>query len=400
MPKGKFSTDSPLNDIIHIEGRFVSSFLADMPPVFLKVYVYLVYLCYHPEIKADTIEDVATQTNLSVTDLTESLEYLSNTHLINYTSRPFSFEILSAAHASTQLGAYSTNLLTAYADFFAGIRALFPKRSISNHEYDKARDWVEIFGLSVECALLLVSHCIDQKGSNVSFNYIDTVARSWADQDITTISKAEEYLQLHQARTHEVSKLLLHLGIKRTPTVDEINLYNHWVNDWGFDLKAIKAACQETTKSMNPSLAYINSILETLHNLNLHSEKQIKAYLLENSTDRRLASVILFELGERSRIVTSLHLDEIAKYKNKGFKDDSLILIAKLICEKGMHTFQKYIQKLEELSENNILMPEQIKKHFENTPIQNTAKKSSNNFKGRNENYGNDLFDDVSKLEV
>jgi hypothetical protein len=65
-----------------------------------------------------------------------------------------------------------------------------------------------------------------------------------------------------------------------------------------------------------------------------------------------------------------------------------------------MHTFQKYIQKLEELSENNILMPEQIKKHFENTPIQNTAKKSSNNFKGRNENYGNDLFDDVSKLEV
>lgn len=399
MAQGKLSKDNPISDVILLEGQFVSSFLSDIPPVFLKVYIYLNYLCYHHEIKADSLTEIANQTNVSLSDLSDALEYLNKNHLINYTSRPFSYEILSAQQAAKQLGAYSVNLLNAYADFFAGIRSLFPNRSISNREYDKARDWVEIFGLSVECAMLLISYCIQEKGSNVSFNYIDSVARAWADQDITTIIKAEEHLHLVHARTHEVSKLLLHLGTKRTPTVDEINLYNHWVNDWGFDLKAIKAACQETTKSLNPNLAYINSILETLHNLNLHSEKQIKAYLLENTTERRLASVILFELGEKSRTVTSLHLDAINSCKKSGFTDDSLILTAKLMCEKGMHTFLKYTQKLDELKLSGLFSIEQIKKSFESLP-KSTNTKKQNDFKGRDENYGKDLFGDNSKLEV
>lgn len=400
MSAGKFSKDNPLVDLIMLEGQFVSSFLADMPPVFLKVYVYLVYLCNHHEIKADSFSALSQQTNVSVDDLGEALEYLSKNHLINYTSRPFSFEILSAAQAQKYVGAYSTNLLTAYADYFAGIRALFPQRSITNREYDKARDWVEIFGLSVECALLLISHCIEEKGANVSFNYIDTVARSWADQDINTIVKAEEYLQLYQARTHEVSKLLLHLGLKRTPTVDEINLYQHWVDDWGFDLKAIKAACRETTKSLNPNLAYINSILENLHKLDLHSDKQIKAYLLENSNERRLVSVILFELGERSRVVSPIHLNTVSEYKNYGFKDETLILVAKLLCEKGMHTFQKFSLKLEELKNNGIISADAIKEHFEKSSATPQQKKTPDQFKGRDNDYGNNLYGDTSKLEV
>ncbi len=400
MSAGKFSKDNPLIDLVLLEGQFVSSFLADMPPVFLKVYVYLVYLCNHHEVKADTLSALSQQTNISLNDLSEALEYLSKNHLINYTSRPFAFEVLSAQQAQKYAGAYSTNLLTAYADFFAGIRTLFPSRSITNNEYDKARDWVEIFGLSVECSLLLISHCIEEKGANVSFNYIDSVARSWADQEITTINKAEEYLQLHQARTHEVSKLLLHLGLRRTPTVDEINLYNHWVNDWGFDLKAIKAACQETTKSLNPNFAYINSILETLHNLNLHTEKEIKAYLLENSTERRLVSVILYELGERSRVVSTVQLSTVNEYKKQGFTDEVLILIAKLLCQKGMHTFQKYSAKLEELKNNGITSSEAITKHFEHSNTQPQQKKPNNQFKGRDDGYGKNLYGDTSKLEV
>ena len=61
MSAGKFSKDNPLVDLIMLEGQFVSSFLADMPPVFLKVYVYLVYLCNHHEIKADSFSALSQQ---------------------------------------------------------------------------------------------------------------------------------------------------------------------------------------------------------------------------------------------------------------------------------------------------------------------------------------------------
>lgn len=399
MSVGKYSANNPLSDLISLEGSFVSSFLGDMPPIAVKTYVYLVFLCNHPEIKINSLVQFAQTLNCSATDINSSMEYLKKLHLINYTSRPFSFEILSATIASQNTGLYNADSLTAYADYFAGIRALFPGRSINNVDYDKARDWVEIYGLSVETALLLISHCINLKDSNISFNYIDKIALSWANDGIKTLEKAEEYLTLEQAKSHDVAKLLVHLGIKRTPTMDEIALYQRWTSELGFDLKAIKAACQETTKSLNPSLAYINRILETLHSLDLHHEKQIKVYLSESDNEKRLISVILFELGEKSRTITQNHTSVITKYKNCGFTQDMLIFVARKMCENGLHTFTKYTAKLEELNTQSIYKQQEIAKFFEHTN-KTEEKPAKNNFKGRSESYGADIFADTSKLEV
>ncbi len=399
MSSGKYSSDNPLSDLIPLEGAFVSAFLNDIPPLFLKIYIYLLYLCNHKEIKSDNIIQIAQALNCSATELNDGMEYLHKKHLLNYTSRPFSFEILSATYASKCANAYSSDSLTAYADYFAGIRALFPERSITNSEYDKARDWIEIYGLSVETALMLISHCINSKDKSISFSYIDKVAQTWSNDGIITIDKAEEYLVHEQAKKHEVAKLLLHLGLKRTPTVDEITLYQRWTVEWGFDLRGIKASCQETTKSLNPSLAYINKVLESLHALDIHSEKHIKAYLSESDAERRLISAILSELGERSRAITSTHIEKIAEYKKAEYSGDILIFIAKTMCEKGFHTFTKFVQKTDDMKEKGIKTKEEIKKYFDSDTA--PKQKVSSGFVGRDDSaYTSDLFDDISKLEV
>lgn len=56
MSAGKYEKDSPLSDLIPIEGVFISAFLGNMPPLFVKVYIYLLYLCRHGELKIDTIK--------------------------------------------------------------------------------------------------------------------------------------------------------------------------------------------------------------------------------------------------------------------------------------------------------------------------------------------------------
>jgi len=400
MSAGKYSSNNPLSDIIPLEGVFVSTFLSDMPSDTVKLYIYLLYLCNHPEIKINSFVDIAKNINCSVSDLNTSLEFLNKKHLINYTSRPFSFEILSAHTASKNSGIYNADVLTVYSDYFAGIRALFPGRNITNGEYDKARDWVEIYGLSVETALLLISHCINLKDNLISFSYIDKVAQTWSNDNITTVEKAEEFLAIEEAKKHEVAKLLLHLGIKRVPTVDEIALYHRWTSELGFELKGIKAACQETTKSLNPSLAYINRILENLHSLNLHTEKQIKAYLSESDAERRIISAILSELGERSRTVTSVHIDAINRFKESNLKPELLIFIAKTMCENGYHTFTKFVQKTEEIIKLSDISEENIKKFFETKNAKSNSKNSKNNFLGRDENYDDSIYADALNLEV
>ncbi len=401
MVAGKYAKSNPLNDVILLEGDFVSSFLVNISPFYSVVYIYLLYLCSHNELKLETLDSISKKLNCTPAELNEAMEFLSKQNLINYTSTPFAFEILSASNAAKAINLYSNDALTVYADYFAGIRALFPGRSISNAEYDKARDWVELYGFSVEAALLLIGHAISYKDTAISFSYIDKIALSWANEGITTVAAAEEYLALYRAKNHDAAKLLLHLGIKRTPTADEMSLFSAWTDKMGFDLKAIKAACAETTKVLTPSFAYLNRILENLHKLGLHSEKEIKAFLSENDSERRLISAILTALGERSKAISPSHLEALRDFKSFGFKDDILLTAARTLCENGIHSFNKFREKILELKDAQKFAQEEVitaLNYKKDTP--GTTEKKKSDFKGRNEQYGSSLYTDTDNLEV
>ncbi len=400
MPAGKYGKDNPLGNIIPLDGAFVSDFLFAMSPQTVKVYIYLLYLCEHPELKLNSAEAIANAVGCTASEFDASMKYLNEKHLITYTAHPLSFEILSVAAAKQSEGAYAADSLTAYADYFAGIRSLFPGRSISSSEYDKARDWVEIYGLSVEAALMLISHCIETKDSAISFSYIDKAALSWANDGITSLDAAEEYLTLYNAKHHDAAKLLQYLGIKRNPTADEIKLYRKWTGEYGFDQKAIKAACSETTKISSPNFAYIDRILERLHTNDLHTEKSVKAYLSETNSERRLAAVILSELGERNRAVSEAHIEALKA--NSDISPDALILVARTLSSLGSHTFTKFILKLGDLKNAGAVTPDEITKFFESAAAENRKeqKQPQNGFSGRTEAYGDSLYDDPDTTEV
>ncbi len=398
MP-GKFSKNNPLGDIVPIEGAFVSTFLHSMPPIYVKIYLYLIYLCNHNEIKADNIANVARALEITSSELDAGMQYLSGKHLINYTLVPFAFEVLSATEASTTENKYAADSLTAYSDYFAGIRSLFPNRNISNSEYDKAKDWVEIYGLSIEAALLLIAHCVESKDSAISFSYIDKVALSWANDGITTNEAAEEFISIYEARHHDAAKLLQYMGIKRTPSVDEMKMYGKWM-DMGFDLSAIKTACSETTKIQSPNFAYVNRILEKLHSLGLINSREIKSYIAESNSDRRLISAILASLGERSKTITDYQTEKLNEFKQAGFAEDVLIHVARLVCESGNHTFGKYVAVLEMLNGKKLYKSAEIT--LDSVSVHSDSKKSAAkaDFENRKDGYGEEIYADASNLEV
>lgn len=396
MATGKFEKDNPLSYLICIEDAFAANFLPFLSPVCIKAYVYLLYLCNHNELKINSVKKFAASCSLTENEVLCALDELNKKHLVNFTANPFSFEICSATKAKDYDAAYSFDTLNAYSDYFAGIRALFPGRSISSSEYDLARDWIELYDFSVEAALLLIAHCISIKDKTISFKYMDSVALSWANEGIITSEAAEEYITLYQAKHHDAAKLLLHLGVKRTPTADEVKLYQKW-EKLGFNFKAIVAACSETTKTANPSFAYVDRIIATLYSLGLTEEKAIKAYLSESSQERRTMSAILFELGERNKSVTSAHTEAIKPFTS--FNETLLLFVAKKCSENGTHSFKRYCEILTQLTDKQAFSEEKIQAFFENYKNEQKPKtsKTATNI-NRNDSY--DVFTDPTKLEV
>jgi len=369
MPSGKYSADNPAYDMIPLEGVFVSSFLAEAPAVFVKVYIYCLYMCQHTELSLNTPLQLSKAIGCSQEELLSALEYWSNLQLINFSSRPLTIELCSAFFAAKQNSTYTDPLLSVYKDYFATLRAFFPERSLSPTDYDKAKDWLEVYGLPQEVALMLVSHCIvSLTDKKVTFNYIDKVARSWADENIKTVEAAEEYIQLYEARHHNAAMLLVHFGIKRTPTMDEINMYDKWTNKMGFTDKAIIAACKETTKTANPSFSYLDKILGSLNELGLHDAKAIKAYLDASESENKLVALILHELGLRGKSSTPELLLWINRFLQAGFNADGLVFVARSCARDAIRSFKNYCQRLLWWQEKRIFSPIDMEKYLKENP--------------------------------
>ena len=109
--------------------------------------------------------------------------------------------------------------------------------------------------------MMLVQHMIATRGVQFSFKEAQKLAAELSEQKIFTIEEAETLFSRSEAAWKGARKVLTRLGKRRSPSMDEIDLYVKWTQEWGFAPKAVESACAETTKG-DPSFAYLDKILQ------------------------------------------------------------------------------------------------------------------------------------------
>ena len=152
-----------------------------------------------------------------------------------------------------------------YVSFAEAVYAAFgDRRKVKPSEISMAWEWVKDIGLSPEAVLMLLHHCIGQRGVNFSFRIAERLAVSMKEAGVQSPDDAEAFLQHDQAVHEGTRKTLSRMGKRRLPTDDELALYEKWITDWQFEPQAILDACREMT-SGDPSFKYLDGILNRLH---------------------------------------------------------------------------------------------------------------------------------------
>ncbi len=118
--------------------------------------------------------------------------------------------------------------------------------------------WYDSLHMKVELIQYLIETCIDNGHS--SFHYMDTVARNWAEDGITTVEDARKS---SSARNNNVYTIMKALGISGRELIEtELNYVDKWTNTFSFSLDIICEACNRTIAQTNkPSFKYADSIL-------------------------------------------------------------------------------------------------------------------------------------------
>ena len=135
----------------------------------------------------------------------------------------------------------------------------------------------EYMGLPIDVILMAVEYCVSQGKAN--FNYIQKLCAGWADDEINTHYRAEEYIKRINLVTGRENQIREAFGIQdRGLTAANKRYIRQWFEDYHFSLEMIKLAYERAVNRIgNLSFPYINKILQNWKNAGITTPADVAA---------------------------------------------------------------------------------------------------------------------------
>lgn len=360
----RFAPDALYYEATPVENSFLLEHMHHADGVQLRVYLYGLMLCRYPAMAGAALEDAL---QLKAQEIFDAFAYWQREGLLAIRSvEPLEVEYFTPSSRATQKSLVPGK----YHSLVQASQFLFSPRVLRASELRQLYDWVEVYLLSEEVVLELLAYCVKRKGKSISMQYMDKVARSWAEQGVDTVEAARAQTQAHEALTDGAAKILQRFMRIRPATRDELDLYQKWVGEWGFTEEAVLAACPALTSADKPSFKYLDSVLKSLHEGGIRTEDGVLAAMSGDEEERLLANEVFAKLG-LARAAKLSERKELMLYVRGGL-EKALLLYAAAQSFERERPYAALKRLLKEYEENGIKSVDAAQEY---TPKQRESKK-------------------------
>ena len=282
-----------------LENRFLTDYLPAAKGDYVKVYLWGLYACANkgPDYSLD---EMAHDLFIPVPEIEAALRYWERRSLVSRTSdNPPQYCFYSPTQRQ-QSPAADLAVDMDYVAFAESVYAAFgDRRKVNPGEISLAWEWVQDVGLTPEAVLMLVHHCIAQRGVHFSFKSAEKLAVAMKEAGVAGPEDAESFLQHNQSVHDGTRKVLSRMGKRRLPTEDELALYEKWVTEWRFAPQAILEACKKMT-SGDPSFKYLDGILNRMQEESeARTDGQVSEQLAQDDAEMKKAQEVFTRMGVR-----------------------------------------------------------------------------------------------------
>lgn len=157
-------------------------------------------------------------------------------------------------------------------------------RMLSSSELKQLFGIYDHLGLPAEVMLLLINYCVTEHRAKYGGARLPTLRKieqegfRWADFELLTLEQAEVYIHRSRERSGDISRLKRTLSIgTRELTATERKYTESWF-ELGFSIEALEIAYDRTvTQTGQLKWAYMNSIIKSWHEKDLHTPGEIEA---------------------------------------------------------------------------------------------------------------------------
>lgn len=334
MPFISVSDEIANKSFTYVENKFISKYLPVLDPVAVKVYLYSLYLFQSGF--GGSLEDLAFKLNMTADEAQSYFEYLEEFELVSVISvSPFEVKILDAENISGTPKKFKPEK---YADFTKAVQSIIKGRMISTNEFREYFVMLEEYGFEQNALIMIISYCVNLKGDNIRLQYIKKVAKSFADDGVTSAKKVDEKLSAYTYSTTALIGIFKAAGINRQPDIEDDKLYKKWTTELGFDDGAI-AACAKKFKIK--STEKLDSTLEELYKNKKFDVKEIEAYCDGRIAVYNCALDIAKALGVYMQNAAPYIENYVNVWCDWGFGFSALKSIAEYCFKNGKKSFEE-----------------------------------------------------------
>ncbi len=346
----KFSSQSVANNKTEIDNIFINDFLPYAPENAVKVYLYGLYKCSSSSAYDNTIENFSKVLKIPEDEIMDIFSYWENEGLVQILNAvPVEIRYLPLKNVLNNNRKYN---LSKYGNFSDKAQEIIEGRMISPTEYGEYFDTIETFHIEPEAFLMIMKYCVNTKGGNVGYPYIIAVAKNWAYDNVRTVSDVEDRLITYERNSDDIKLVLKTMGSKKTPTIEEKELFLKWTKELGFELGVIIEVVKLKKSSWKMTFEKLDEILMGYYEMKLMSITDILDYENNKTSLFKLAKAVSKELGLYYENVESIVEKYISKWISMGFGEDAILKIAEYCFLSSVRKFEgmnSFVQKFYKL---------------------------------------------------
>lgn len=359
-----YSTQLVVENKTTVDNMFISSYLPFAPNDCVKVYLYGLMMCGSSNPTHNTIDEFSKALNLTKEDIESAYLYWQDQGLVQILeTMPIQVRYLPIKNASVKLSKLSSDK---YHSFNLQAQEIITGRMIMPNEYYEYYVTMESLHIEQSAFLMIIKYCVDLKGENVTYPYILTVAKNWANDGYTTAEKINEKLLDYEKTNEQLSLILKAMQIKRKLDPAERDLYAKWQN-MGYDTGTIIFVVKNQKKQkQSVNFAYIDTLLEKYFSMKLFTSLEIDEYEEQKKQLFALSRTICKNLGLYYENIEPVVENYVVNWKNLGYDDSVLQVISNYCFKSSIRTLEYMNIQIQKFYKLGIVSEQSLNEYFNN----------------------------------
>lgn len=137
-------------------------------------------------------------------------------------------------------------------------------------------DIMDKYNMTPDMIICAYEHVKDKTGSSKPVKYIEGIIRNWYDSSLYTPQDVKDSFTTRSERYMLYKTIFNELGFSRQPSRSEKQTIDEWFDKHNMDIELILEACSKSKNISNPSVSYINGIINSWSNKNIKNLNDLK----------------------------------------------------------------------------------------------------------------------------